>query len=104
MYMRLGAGPLKNKTELNVCNLFAKAVHFATFHQTGKAWRDQSGLVGVFTAMLRTGLIYPAAAFVMPVGGRGMDIERSECLFAALLDPHVSDASDHRAHLLCARH
>lgn len=52
--MRLGAGPLQNKIELTVRNCFAKAVQFAAFHQTGKAWRDPSGTVGVSTAMLRT--------------------------------------------------
>ena len=79
-------------------------VHFATFYQTGKAWRDPSGLVGVLTAMLRTELFYPAAALAMRVGGRGMDIERSECLFAASMDPHgVTRAITERI-LLLARH
>ncbi len=86
LYLRLGAGPLKNKTELTQKNVFAKAVHFATFHGVGKSFREPC-LVDVLSAMLRTGLFYPSANFVMPSGGRGMDGERAECLFGALMDP-----------------
>ncbi len=33
-------------------------------------------------------MFYPAAAFMMPVGARSMDIDRADCLLAALMDPY----------------
>lgn len=63
MYIRLGAGPLKNKTALSPHNLFLKAALFWKYRLGSNV---RIGFHHVLLRMIRSGGFYPAAGFILP--------------------------------------
>ncbi len=87
----MGASDLKNRTVLSGRNMFDKAMHFHMFRM-GRA--GNMTLQRVLLKMLQTGKYTPAATWIMPTAGRGMDVERANALWRVCTEPKSTSPED----------
>jgi hypothetical protein len=93
LYIAHGAGKLKNRTELKPANLFRKALNFYQFKLNAPGG-EESYLPSILLSMMRTGKYFPAASFVMPYQGSGMDTRRAGSMWRTLVDHEAVDEDD----------
>ena len=88
IFLRFGAGPLKDRTAIDPRNIFDKVLNFWRFKcQDRPSLADGMAMTDVLTRMIRTELFYPAGDFVVPMKGYGMDLRRAEKVFNMLKAP-----------------
>lgn len=92
LHARLGAGDLKNMTEISPANIFKKAKNFWTY-KLGSS-RQEAEISNVLTKMMRTGAFYPAARWITPAPGMGLCKERANAIFRAYIAPAEVDEDD----------
>jgi hypothetical protein len=77
-YMLMGSGSIKKKCTLTAENLFEKIEMYA---RQNMGCCRQFGIVTVLREMMKTGLYYPSARFVIPAQGRGMNMARAQIMY-----------------------
>ncbi|KAJ7566710.1 hypothetical protein O6H91_02G115400 [Diphasiastrum complanatum] len=90
-YAKLGLDDLKKKVCLTPENVFERCWMYHTFYKN----RMQGNSMPVcLLSMLRTGNYYPAAAWITPAAGQGMDAQRVAALWCCLLAPSSVSLED----------
>jgi hypothetical protein len=91
-YEKLGAGPLKGRTQISPHNLMGRAANFWHFQYRGD--RNRSTLPSILLAMVRSGRYHPSGSWVMASGGRGMSYARGESLWRCMVTPTLAMPED----------
>uniref|UniRef100_A0A7S0V9Q3 Replitron C-terminal domain-containing protein n=1 Tax=Hemiselmis tepida TaxID=464990 RepID=A0A7S0V9Q3_9CRYP len=95
LYSRLGAGDFKHRTALSAKNVILRA---AMFWQIQLRANDaEAALDGVLTKMINSSKFYPAAGWVAPYQGAGMDLTRTNALWRATIYPGDATTADIRS-------
>ena len=85
LHARLGAGDLKNMTEISPTNIFKKAKNFWVYKMGQN--REDCNISNILTKMMQTGAFYPAARWITPAPGMGLCHERADAIFRAYVSP-----------------
>lgn len=93
-YIKHGKGDLKGKVLLDMRNLYQKAHIFYERKMPNSAPRNEISLIQVLTQMMRTGVFYPAASWVVPTAGRGMPMWRANSLWKCMTTPEDMKEED----------
>ena len=89
---RLGAGPLKGRTQLTPHNVMLKAMNFWQYQWRGP--RNGVTFPAILLAMLRSDHFYPAATWAIPYSGRGLAYGRMGSLWTIMTCPTAARITD----------
>jgi hypothetical protein len=93
-YIKYGKGDVKGKVILDMKNLMCKANMYYQRKMPNAQPRNEIPLVQVLTTMMKTGIYYPTAAWVVPNAGRGMPMWRANSLWKCMVTPDEVDETD----------
>lgn len=90
-YIKLGAGPLKNKALLTTATLLQRALIYHTYHDRERTSCD---LDQVLLRMVQSGMYFPAANWVIPFQGKGMPLPRAAAAWKMMIAPQTVTLHD----------
>lgn len=93
-YIKYGKGDIKGKVTLDMRNLMCRANLFYQKKMPHSQPRNEIPLLQVLTTMMKTGVYYPTAAWVVPNAGRGMPMWRANSLWKCMVNPEHVDETD----------
>lgn len=92
LYLRFGAGDLKNRVALTFQNIFDRAFTFKTYRMRGG--RIGEPFPRVLLKMIRSKRFYPSANWVVPKYGEGMDVSRANAAWFLTCNPGDAQIDD----------